>query len=86
MGNTTVNGTVTLNNAQIVGSATLLNGTKLVNSTAITNSSVVLMGRSAAGTGTTGTAYVLSRNAGVNFTLNSTAATDNSTIDWLIIN
>ena len=85
-GNSTLNGTITLNSAQICGNATLLNGTKLVNSTAITNNSLVFLTRSAVNTGVTGTVYVLSRNAGVNFTLNSTAATDNSTMNYLIIN
>ena len=88
VGNATLNGTIALNNAQICGNATLLNGTILVNSTAVTANSIVLLSRIVNGTGTQGNLNVInaSVNAGANFTVASSAATDNSTVRWLIIN
>jgi hypothetical protein len=87
-GNTTLGGTILATNAQVRGNATLLNGTILVASTAITANSQVVLTRMVNGSGTVGQLAAINAtyNPGVNFTITSSAATDNSTVRWLIIN
>lgn len=66
-----------------IGSATLVAGTVTVNTTAISANSIVFLTRTTSG-GTVGTLdYTVS--AGVSFTINSSSATDTSTVGYIII-
>lgn len=66
------------------GTTTLVAGTSTVSNTSITASSIILLTRQTIG-GTTGTlSYTLS--AGTSFTINSTSATDTSTIGYVLVN
>lgn len=66
-----------------IGQATLSLGTVTVSNAAVTTNSMVIMSVSSP----SGVQGFLSFaiNAGVDFTINSTSALDNSTIDWLIV-
>lgn len=66
-----------------MGSAVLVGGTVTVNNTTVTANSILFLTRSATG-GTVGhLSYTIS--AGASFTINSSSATDTSTINWLLV-
>ena len=66
------------------GSSTLAAGTVTVSNTLVTSSSLILLSVSVVG----GTQGILSytKVAGTSFTINSSSATDTSTVSWVIIN
>jgi len=71
---------------QIVGEgqSVLSAGSVAVANASITSSSQILMWRAGAGTGTQGVIYH-EQTAGVGFTIKSTEATDNATVQWQVI-
>jgi len=87
-GNTTMNSMMFMpvGANKSAGTATLLNGTILVNTTMVTANSLILYSRQTNGTGATGNLFIPAKNAAANFTINSSAATDNSTVAWMLIN
>ncbi len=70
-----------------LGTATLSSGTITVNTTAVTSSSKILLTYNTP-SGTTGqiSAPASGITAGTSFTINSSSASDNSTVNWWIIN
>ena len=81
----TMNSLIVVGSNQTVGTATLANGTKTVSTTAVTAASEIFLTRKAA-SGTLGNLNITSQNAGANFTIGSGTATENSTVNWLIVN
>ena len=84
-GTMTMNSLIVVGSNQTVGTATLANGTKTVSTTAVTAASEIFLTRKAA-SGTLGNLNITSQNAGANFTIGSGTATENSTVNWLIVN
>lgn len=66
-----------------LGVATLVGGTVTVANTSVTANSRIFIQRQAAG-GTLGN-ITYTKSAGVSFTINSSSATDTSTVDWHIV-
>lgn len=82
----TIDGAINITDAQTLGNTTLAGGTIVVNSTEVLASSIIFVTRQAPNTGTVGDLYIPTIVAGANFTINSTAASDNSTVSWFVVN
>ncbi len=69
-----------------IGSATLTGGSSgAIANTSVTASTIILTSVSALGTVTTAKAMLITKNAGVGFTITSADATDTSTVQWTMI-
>ena len=84
--NATFTGTVKLADGinKRMGTNALENGTCLVTNATVTSASRILL-TTLIGSGDVGTPYIHSITNGVSFTITNTSATDNSVVQWLIV-
>lgn len=83
-----LNGKLTIptgGSADVGGIATLVGGTVTVNTTAVTANSIILVARRTTG-GTLGHLSVGTITAATSFVINSSSATETSTVSWLLVN